>query len=107
MTTYCSFKSIKKGDNVSDGSEFDQTTKPFTWISNKMTKMKLQGTTMKKLQVKYSPHIGVSWTTKLRNKVLDRESLTESPRSPGDLRAHFRSISMVSKMARTKITLVS
>merc|ERR1719383_301284 len=40
-----------KGDNVSNGSEFDQAEKPFTWISNRMTKMKLQGTTMKKLQV--------------------------------------------------------
>ena len=47
------FFTDKKGDNVSDGSEFDQVTKPFTWISNRMTKMKLQGTTMKKLQVKY------------------------------------------------------
>jgi len=41
----------EKGDNISDGSEFDQAEKPFTWISNRMTKMKLQGTTMKKLQV--------------------------------------------------------
>merc|ERR1712031_1550 len=38
-----------KGDNISDGSEFSE--RPFTWISASMTKMKLQGTTMKKLQV--------------------------------------------------------